>query len=325
LRAGRDPNMRRALITGATGFVGRVLCRRLAAAGYRLRAAVRSDCELPSCIAEKIVVGDISVATEWRAALADVDLVVHAAARTHVPRGDPQNSALYEAVNVHGTRQLAQAAAGAGVRRFVYLSSIKVNGESTGQRPYEANDPPAPRDDYGKSKLQAETYLLKAAAGTAMEPAIVRPPLVYGPGVRANFLRLMRAVDNQWPLPFGAVRNRRSLVSVWNLCDLIETLLVTERSAAGVWLVSDGEDPSTPELIRRLARAMQRSVRLVAVPVPLLQLCAAIAGRGMEAARLCGSLTVSIAATRATLGWAPPVSMDEALMRTSSWYRAQFR
>jgi len=317
--------MRRVLITGATGLVGRALCPRLAEAGYRLRAALRTDRDLPSCIGEKVVVGDISLVTEWRPALADVDSVVHAAARTHVPRETPQNRALYEAVNAHATRRLAHAAARAGVRRFVYLSSIKVNGEATSQRPYQASDLPDPRDDYGRSKLQGETCLVQAAARTDMEAAIVRPPLVYGPGVRANFLRLMRWVDSQWPLPLGAIRNQRSLVSVWNLCDLIETLLANPRPVAGVWLVSDGEDPSTPDLIRRLGRAMQRVVRLIAVPVPLLQVCATLAGRRAEAARVCGSLRVNITATREGLGWSPPVSMDEALMRTAAWYRAQCR
>jgi UDP-glucose 4-epimerase len=270
-------------------------------------------------------VGDISLVTEWRSALADVDVVVHAAARTHVSHDRPQNRALYEAVNAHATRHLAQAAARVGVQRFVYLSSIKVNGESTSQRPYQASDLPDPRDDYGKSKFQGETYLMQAAAGTGMEAAIVRAPLVYGPGVRANFLRLMRWVDSQWPLPLGAIHNQRSLVSVWNLCDLIETLLANRRAAGGVWLVSDGEDLSTPDLIRRLGRAMQRAVRLVSVPVPLLQVCATIAGRRAEAARLCGSLRVSITATHDVLGWSPPVAMDEALMRTAAWYRAQRR
>jgi nucleoside-diphosphate-sugar epimerase len=315
--------MPRVLVTGATGLVGRALCPRLAEAGYRLRAALRTDRDLPSCIAEKVVVGDISLVNEWRPALADVDLVVHAAARTHVLHDTPQNRALWERVNAQATRQLAHAAARAGVRRFVYLSSIKVNGEATAQRPYQASDRPDPRDDYGRSKLQGEIYLMQAAAGTGMQAAIVRPPLVYGPGVRANFLRLMRWVDRQWPLPLGAIHNQRSLVGVWNLCDLIETLLANPRPASGVWLVSDGEDLSTPDLIRRLGQALQRAVRLVAVPVPLLQVCAAIAGRRAEAERLCNSLTVSLTATREALGWAPPVSTDEALMRTAAWYRAQ--
>jgi UDP-glucose 4-epimerase len=295
--------MRRVLITGATGLVGRALGPLLAEAGYRLRVALRTAADLPTGIAETVVVGDISAVTDWRPALADVDLVVHAAARAHIPHDNPKNRAVYDAVNAHGTRLLAHAAARAGVQRFVYLSSIKVPGETTTQRPYEASDLPDPRDDYGKSKLQGEGYLLQAAAGTGMQAVIVRPPLVYGPGVRANFLRLMRWVDSQWPLPLGAISNRRSLISVWNLCDLIETLLATQRPAAGVWLVSDGEDPSTPELVRRLGGAMQRRVRLVPVPVPLLRACATVVGRQAEAERLCGSLTVSITATCAALGW----------------------
>jgi nucleoside-diphosphate-sugar epimerase len=315
--------MPRVLITGATGFIGRVLCAYLARTGYRLRVALRSDCDLPAGIAEKAVVGDISAVSDWRLALADVELVVHAAARAHVHRDTPRNRGLYEQVNAHATRQLAHAAARAGVRRFVFLSTIKVNGEATVQRPFYPGDVPNPHDDYAKSKLRSETYLVQAAAATGMEAAIVRAPLVYGPGVRANFLHLMRWVDKEWPLPLGAIRNQRSLVSVWNLCDLIERLLGTQRPAAGVWLVSDGEDPSTPDLVRRLGRAMDRSVRLIAVPVPLLQACAAITGRRAEAARLCGSLTVSIATTRTALEWSPPVPMDEALRRTADWYRGQ--
>ena len=165
---------------------------------------------------------------------------------------------------------------------------------------------------------------MQVAAGSGMQVAVVRPPLVYGPGVRANFLHLMRWVDYQRPLPLGAIRNQRSLVSVWNLCDLITTLLGTPRPQ-GIWLVSDGEDLSTPELIQRLAHAMQRTARLIAVPVPLLRLCATMAGRSAEAARLCGSLQVSMAATREALGWSPPVRVDEALARTVTWYRAHCR
>jgi nucleoside-diphosphate-sugar epimerase len=315
--------MRRILITGATGFVGQSLCPVLAEAGFRLRAALRADADLPASIAEKVIVGDISRDYDWRPALANVELVVHAAARAHMAQDTTQNRALCEAVNARGTLQLAQAAAHEGVRRFLYLSSIKANGEGSWQRPYHASDLPNPEDAYGRSKLQAETYLVEAAAGTGMQAAIVRPPLVYGPGVRANFLRLMHWVDSQWPLPFGTVHNRRSLVNVWNLCDLIRALLVDERPASGVWLVSDGEDVSTPELIRRLGQAMQRTVRLLNVPVPLLQICAAIVGRKHEFASLCGSLTLDIAPTRERLGWSPLLSIDEALARTAAWYRSE--
>lgn len=310
------------LVTGATGLLGRALCPRLAEAGYRLRAALRVDSEVSSCIEEKVVVGDISPLTDWRQALMDVELVVHAAARAHVPRDLSQNRALYEAVNAQGTGRLAQAAAQAGVRRLVYVSSIKVNGEATAQRPFRAGDPPNPGDDYGRSKLHGEDAVVTAAAASGMEAVIVRPPLVYGPGVRANFLRLMRWVDSEWPLPLGAIQNQRSLVSVWNLSDLIVELLVNPRAPGSVWLVSDGEDLSTPDLVRRLGRAMQRRVRLVPVPAALLRACAAITGRRAEVARLCDSLRLDITATRA-LGWSPPVSMDESLTWTAAWYRAE--
>jgi nucleoside-diphosphate-sugar epimerase len=316
--------MQRVLVTGATGLVGSEMCARLAGSGYQVRAALRAEAALPACIAERVIVGDIAHDVDWRPALADVHAVVHAAAHTHVRRAQQYDRDLYEAVNVRATYQLAQSAADLGVERFVYLSSIKVNGEATSGQPYAAGDHPDPRDCYGRSKLRAETCLMQAAARSGMQVAIVRPPLVYGPGVRANFLRLMRWVDSQRPLPLGAIRNQRSLVSVGNLCDLIATLLATPRPQ-GTWLVSDGEDLSTPELIRRLADAMQRTARLIAVPVPLLRLCAAMAGRSAEAARLCGSLQVSMAATCEALGWSPPVRVDEALARTVTWYRAHCR
>lgn len=315
--------MRRVLVTGATGLVGRSLCPRLASGGYRVRAALRADGDLPFGADEKIVVGDISPLTEWRTALADVEVIVHAAARAHLPRDLPQNRGLYDVVNAGGTDSLARAAAQAGVRRLVYVSSIKVNGEATAQRPFLPDDRPNPRDAYGSSKLRGENALLSTAAATDMEVAIVRPPLVYGPGVRANFLRLMHWVNSGWPLPLGAIHNQRSLVSVWNLCDLIAELLANPRAAGGVWLVSDGEDPSTPDLVRRLGRAMHRRVCLLPVPAEVLRGCSAIAGRSAEVARLCGSLKVDIAATRTKLGWSPPVAMDEALARTAAWYRAE--
>jgi UDP-glucose 4-epimerase len=314
--------MTRVLVTGATGFVGRVLCARLAESGYLVRAALREARPLPPCIAESVVTGDLGAVTDWGPALEGVDLVVHAAALTHVLRETAGDRPQYDEVNARGTGRLAQAAAAAGIRRFVYLSSIKVNGEENAQGPYRPDDAPNPHDGYARSKLEGEGQLQQAAARSRMEPAIVRPPLVYGPGVRANFLRLMRWVDRGWPLPFGAIRNQRSLVNVWNLSDLIVTLLAHPRTVAGVWLVSDGEDLSTPELVRRLARALQRAVRLLPVPPAVLQISGALAGRSAEVARLCGSLTVCLAATRA-LPWSAPVAMDEALARTAAWYRAE--
>jgi nucleoside-diphosphate-sugar epimerase len=272
-----------------------------------------------------VVTGDIGALTEWRRALNGVEMVVHAAARTHVLHDAAANTHRYFEVNAQGTEQLARAAAAAGVRRFIYLSSVKVNGESTSEHPYRSDDPPRPQDDYGRSKLQAEISLAQAAKGTAMEVAIVRPPLIYGPGVRANFLRLMQWVDRRRPLPFGSIHNARSLVSVWTVNDLLLKLLAHPRSVSGVWLVADGEDLATPDLIRRIGRSLEREVRLLRVPRALLLLCGGLAGKGAELARLCGSLQVDAGPTRRAFDWSPPLSVDEALQRTAAWYVREHR
>jgi nucleoside-diphosphate-sugar epimerase len=310
----------RVLVTGATGFVGGVLCQTLSRSGLVVRAALRSDRDVPPSIAEKVIVGDIDSRTDWGPALAGVSHVIHSAARVHLMHDSPENAQLYLETNARGTAQLAAAAVRAGVERLLYLSSIKVNGEETSGRSYSAADTPKPLDAYGMSKWQAERELHDVAAAGKLLCAIVRPPLVYGPGVRANFLRLMSWVDKQAPLPLGAVRNQRSLVSVWNLCDLLVQLLRVPLPAISTWLVSDGEDLSTPELIRRIARAMNKRARLPVVPVPLLSLAGSLLGKGAEVRRLCGSLTVDIAATRSELGWSPALSVDEGLARTVEWY-----
>jgi nucleoside-diphosphate-sugar epimerase len=307
--------MRRVLVTGATGFVGRELCGVLARAGCSVRAALRSDGELPWGVAEKAVVGNIGSATNWDAALAGVDCVVHAAARAHVLH-DRDSADIYEEINARGTRRLAEAAASAGIRRLVFLSSIKVNGERTASRPYTSLDTPNPEDDYARSKLRAELALCEIAGRSELEPVIVRPPLVYGPGVRANFLRLVRSIRSGWPLPLGCVDNRRSLVSIWNLCDLVSRALMYPGPAAGVWLVSDGQDLSTPELIRRIARSLGRRARLLPVPVAVLESLGALVGKRDEVKRLCGSLELDIASTRSHFGWNPPMSVDESIERT---------
>jgi len=315
----------RVLITGASGFIGRPLCAQLAQHGYTVRAALRAVQPPLLRVDETVTVGDIGAATEWDTALENVEYVVHAAARAHVLRTTRAMAQQFFEVNVRGTEGLAQAAARAGVRRFLYLSSIKVNGEATTVRPFRFDDTPHPQDDYARSKQQAEAALTAAAEGTRMQVAIIRPPLVYGPGVRANFLRLMRWVDRGRVLPFGAISNARSLVSVWSLNDLLLTLLAHPRSVAGVWLVSDGEDLATPELLRRIAHALGRDVRLAHVPTRLLRLAAALLGRGAEMSRLCGSLQVDAAPTRDALQWRPSVSLAEALERTAAWYAREQR
>lgn len=312
--------MMRVLVTGGTGFVGSALCDVLAQRGYLVRVATRKDVQSRTSVAEEVVVGDIAATTEWRMALSDVDTVIHAAARVHVLHDSPANADAYMETNARGTERLAAACARAGVRRFVYLSSIKVNGEATTDRPFTAFDPPAPVDNYGISKLSAEQALLGIAATSDMEVVIIRPPLVYGPGVRANFLRLMSWVHGGMPLPLGAVNNLRSMVSVWNLCDLIRHSIEVSAMTSGVFMVSDGMDLSTPELIRGLARAMKIRARLISVPLPMLRIGGSLVGKRGEISRLLGSLQVDISATCNILNWTPPLSVDAGLARTTRWY-----
>jgi UDP-glucose 4-epimerase len=316
--------MKRVLITGASGLVGQQLCQQLARSGYVVRAALRRERAVPDHISEKIVCGDISGATRWGSALENVDLVVHLAARTHVLRDTAANDQLYLQTNADGTQALAAEAARHGVRRFIYISSVKVNGEgSSAGRAYGAGDEPQPHSAYATSKWLAEQRLWATVATAAMRAVVVRPPLVYGPGVRANFLRLLQWVDQERLLPLAAVKNRRSLVSVWTLCDLLMRLLEHPAAVDRTWMVSDGEDVSTADLVRRIARAMGRQPRLLSVPTAMLRLAGGLLGKGAELQRLCGSLTVDIAPTRQQLSWSPPVPMEEALARTVSWYRSQ--
>lgn len=317
--------MSRVLVTGATGFVGHTLCAILARSGYVVRAALRSHRSVPAGISEKVVIGDITRSTDWRAALRGVDEVFHVAARAHVLNDSKVSSDLYLETNAYGTDCFARASAQAGIRRFVYLSTVKVNGEDAAGGSYSAGDAPQPRDCYGVSKWLAEKNLMEIASRTGMEGVIVRSPIVYGPRVGANFLRLLHLVDREIPLPLGAVENRRSLVNIWNLCDLLVRVLEHPLAPGRTWMVSDGEDLSTLDLIRRLAAAMQRRVRIFPVPVGLLRLCGALTGRRAEISRLCNSLTVNITQTSTALGWSPPVPVNEGLARTVDWYLAHVK
>lgn len=309
---------RKVLVTGATGFVGRALVRRLSASpDYGVVAATRRGSELPEGVAS-FRIDDVGSDTDWSAPLAGCDVVVHLAARVH-QTAESADSALdlYREVNTYGTVTLARQAADLGVRRFVFVSTIKVNGEETvPDRPFTADDPPAPLDPYGRSKAEAEAALLELAATSGMDVVIVRPPLVYGPGARANFLALTQWLARGVPLPLGAVRdNRRTLLALDNLIDLIERCIDHSAAANQIFLAGDGEDLSTAELLRRTAEAMQVRARLVNVPVSVLRAGGTILGRSAMVQRLCGSLQADISKTRRALDWQPPVGVDEGLRR----------
>ena len=326
--------MSRVLVTGANGFVGSRLCRLLMDCDYVVRAALRHSCPHDHHAGqEQIAIGDIGSATQWDAALHDVDWVVHLAARVHVmdeTAVDPLSE--FRRVNVDGTLNLARQAAAAGVKRFIYLSSIKVNGEKTeegrrekgdgGRRRFCETDVPTPQDAYAVSKLEAEDGLQQIAKATGMEVVIIRPPLVYGPGVKANFLSMMRWLNRGIPLPFGAIYNKRSLVALDNLMDLIITCVEHPAAANQTFLAGDGEDLSTTELLRHMGRALSKPARLIPVPVKLLELGATLLGKRAIAQRLCDSLQVDISKARDLLGWKPVVTIDEALKKTAKAYLA---
>jgi len=313
------------LVTGASGFVGSALATRLASDGCDLRLALRSPpASLPEG-AEAFVHGDLAEAVDWGPALAGVDVVVHCAARVHVMSetvSDPL--AEFRRCNVAATLQLARAATEAGVKRLVFVSSVKVNGEATTNgRAFAADDVPAPSDPYGISKLEAERGLFALAGETGIEVVIVRPVLVYGPGVKANFLNMMRWLSKGVPLPLGAIRNKRSLVALDNVVDLIVTCIDHPAAANQVFLVSDGEDLSTSELLQRMGRALGKPARLIPIPARVLATSARLLGKEALAQRLCGSLQVDIEKTRCLLNWLPPVSVENALSRTARYFLRQ--
>ena len=310
------------LVTGATGFVGRACVDAFLRAGHRVRRVLRSACP-PVDGVEDIVVGDLVDVADWSTAMRGVDAVVHLAARVHVMRetvADPV--AEFRRVNVEATRRLAEAAAHAGVRRFVFVSSVKVHGERSPGRPFTEADVPAPEDPYGVSKLEAEQMLAGVAAGTGLEVVVLRPPLVYGPGVGGNLRTLLRAVVRGLPLPLGAVRNRRSLVFVGNLADAIVRCVESPAAAGRTFLVDDGEPRSTAQLVGDLARAAGRAPRLVAVPTIVLRAVARGLGQGAAADRLVDDLEIDSSALRQALAWHPPHAYADGIAATVRWFRA---
>ena len=302
----------RVLVTGANGFVGRALCTRLTRSGLAARAAVRAPAGLP----DEAIVSPLADETDWRAALSGCEAVVHLAARVHVMHdtsADPQP--LYRATNTDATLNLARQAVEAGVKRFVFVSTIKVNGEGR-DAAYRETDAPAPEDAYAISKWEAEQGLWRIAQDTGLEVVILRPPLIYGPGVKANFRRLLDTVERGWPLPLGAIDNRRSLLYLGNFVDAIRLCIEHPAAPGQTFLIDDGQPVSTPELVRAVARALGRPVRLLPVPPGVLAFAGALVGKRAAVARLTGSLWVDSSLIRERLGWTPPYSMADGLAAT---------
>ncbi len=336
-----DAKSRRVLVTGANGFVGTSLSAALAQAGIAVRLAVRSGQaaaeivrRLPPVaegssrgaeIADAAAVGELGAGTNWNSALAGIDTVVHLAARSHVVRehlADPLP--MYRSVNVEGTRWLAECAILAGVRRLVYVSSIKVNGEQTRERAYDEGDVPHPEDAYGVSKWEAEQALAEIAARGHIEVVVLRPPLLYGPGVKGNFLALTRAIARGVPLPIASVNNRRSLLYVGNLVEAIIQCMDHPAAAGKTYLLADGADISSPDLARRIGEAVGRPARLLPFPPALLKLAGAAVGRSAAISRLVGSLQVDSTKIRRELGWRPSAGIEHGLAQTAAWYHRQY-
>lgn len=313
------------LVTGASGFIGGHLCAHLVSRDHQVTAVVRREGSAPPDTTE-VVVGDVGPATVWDGVLAGHDAVIHLAARVHVMRetsGDPLQE--FRTVNVEGTRRLAQSASKQQVRRFVYLSSIKVNGEATHGTPFSARDAPAPVDAYGISKYEAEVAIANEVRNGNMGAVIVRTPLVYGPGVGGNFVRMMKLAASGLPLPLGSVRNRRSLASVWNLADLLERAGTDDKATGAVVLAADPSSPSTPELLRAMRRAMGKPARLVSFPVGLLEVLGKFSGQKPAIDRLVHSLEVQFGSDSNEWQWEPQISFEESIERTATWFLSQER
>ena len=312
------------LVTGATGFVGRHVCSYLHATGFSVRAAVRKSAALPEAW-QQVAVGDIGPDTVWDAALVGVECVVHLASYSPPPGATADEIATaYRRVNVEGSERLARAAASAGVRRLVYVSTIKVNGEITpSDEAFTSVSPPRPQDSYGQNKWLAEQRVREIGESSTLETVILRSPLVYGPGVRANFLALLRLVERGLPVPLGSVRNRRSMLYVENLADAIRHCLDSPQARGQTYLLSDGEDLSTPALIERIALHMHRPARLWPLPVGMLRGVGSLLGKRGLVDRLTGSLRVDSGRIREQAAWTPPFTLDEGLRATVQWYLAE--
>ncbi|MFZ3018238.1 MAG: SDR family oxidoreductase [Gallionella sp.] len=311
------------LVTGANGFVGRELRAELALRRYPVSGAVRSD--TVNELHPTVRIADIGPETDWAAALQGVEVVVHLAARVHVMKDTSTDPlAEFRKVNLQGTENLARQAARAGVKRLIYVSSIKVNGEGTsGPQNYSEHDTPAPQDPYGVSKWEAEQALHRVAQETGLEVVVVRPPLVYGPGVKGNFISLLAAVGKGIPLPLAGADNARSLVYVGNLVDALIACATHPAAAGQTYLVSDGEPVSTAVLVEKIAVALGCRSRSFYFPSVLMRAAAALLGRSAQVDRLFGSLRINDEKIRHELGWVPPYTLGQGLSATAEWYRSQ--
>jgi nucleoside-diphosphate-sugar epimerase len=305
------------LVTGANGFVGKALVAHLRIIFDSVFIAVRHSAQYDGDNIYRIK--DLSGDTDWGEALKDIDTVIHLAGRAHMVE-DNQNIDLFRRINVEGTENIARQFFNAGGRRFIYLSSLKVNGDATNQRAFTEDDPAHPEDAYGKSKMEAEERLWKLKQGSDIEIVIIRPPLVYGPGVKANFLSMMNWLAKGIPLPLGAIYNKRSLVSLNNLLDLITKCIDHPAAADQVFFAADGEDLSTTELLVRLGSALGKPARLIPVPQPLLEQGLKLIGKKDVARKLCGSLTIDISKAKEKLGWMPVEDVDTGMRKTAEWY-----
>jgi len=316
--------LNRFLVTGANGFVGKPLCAELLRQGHAVRAAVRSSDQLPDGV-EAVTIGNIDGDTDWTEALQDVERVIHLAARVHVMKdkaADPLTEFLR--VNLHGSENLARQAARAGVKRLVYVSSIKVNGEQTlGRHSYTEQDTPAPKDAYGVSKWRAEQALQRIAQETKLEVVIVRPPLVYGPGVKGNFINLLAAIDNEIPLPLAGAKNNRSLLYVGNLVNALFVCATHPAANGETYLVRDGEDIPTSLLVKKIAAALGRKPRCFNFSPGLLRAGAMVLGRSAQVDRLFGALCVNDEKLRNELDWIPPFTLEQGLRITADWFVGQ--
>lgn len=314
--------MSRVLITGACGFVGGALCRELRGRGHLLSGTTRDPARKQGSDGTPLyVIPDMDGATDWSRTVSGADVVIHLAGRTHITGGAGAKALdLYRQTNVEGSRALAEAAARAGVRQFVFLSSIKAAGERSGGEGLAERTEPAPEDAYGLSKLEAEKAI-QAAAGGRMSLTILRPPLIYGPGVRANFLRLLDACEARRPLPLAGIQNQRSLVFVGNLAHAVAECIDRPEAAEGIFHIADSEPISTTGLIRAIGRALGRRQRLFPVPKAVLRIGGSITARRPAVDRLLGSLVVDGSRFRSALRWTPPHDFESGLAETADWYR----